>query len=117
MGSQLSSDFKTSVEDETRGAAGAIIAAKGSTNFGIGNIAASICKHILFDQRTVQPVSFYQEDLGVTLSMPAILGRKGVVNAVPINLNEGEQKRLNEVTETLKRIIKDADKEMQEMQD
>lgn len=112
MPDQLTSDFKASILAHTRGAAGAIIAAKGCTAYGIGNTAASICKYILFDSRTVRPLSFYQPELGCCLSMPAVVGRKGIVKAMPIELDETEKAELESCAKGLRAVIKGAEKEL-----
>ena len=113
---KASSSWKDDISADTAGAAGSIIAAKGCTNFGIGNIAASICKYILSDQRTVLPVSYYQEDLGVTLSMPAVIGRKGIVRPIPVELDEGEKKKLQESAKGLREIQDKAQGELDKVQ-
>lgn len=96
---------KTAIADETKNKATSIIENKGATNYGIGGVAASICKSILFDEKIVRPVSYYQDGLGVCLSMPAVLGRGGVVRSVPMPL-DGEEKRLLEKSaKTLKEVI------------
>lgn len=110
-------EFRNSVEKYTAGAAAAIIEAKGCTNFGIGNIAASLCKYILSDQRTIRPVSFYQEDLGVTLSMPAVIGRKGIVRTMKVELNEDEQKKLDKSAKALKEMQDKAQGELDKAQE
>ncbi|XP_014561514.1 hypothetical protein COCVIDRAFT_33477 [Bipolaris victoriae FI3] len=110
--STLTEEFKASISDHTRGAAGAIIAAKGCTAFGIGNIAASICKYILFDSRSVRPLSFYQPDLGCCLSMPAVIGRKGIIRAMPIELDDDEREKLTACAKGLRRVIDGAEKEV-----
>ena len=112
MPNQLTPDFKASIAEHTRGAAGAIIAAKGCTSYGIGNIAASICKYILFDARSVRPLSFYQPKLGCCLSMPAVVGRTGIVKAMPIQLDDGEQAELEKCAKGLRAIIEGAEKEV-----
>ncbi|KAF2854568.1 l-lactate dehydrogenase-like protein [Plenodomus tracheiphilus IPT5] len=109
---QLTADFKASISAHTRGAAGAIIAAKGCTSYGIGNIAASVCKYILFDSRSVRPLSFYQPELGCCLSMPAVVGRKGIIRAMPIQLDEIERGELERCAEGLRGIIRGAEKEL-----
>ena len=109
---QLTHDFKASISAHTRGAAGAIIAAKGCTSYGIGNIAASICKYILFDSRTVRPLSFYQPDLDCCLSMPAVVGRRGIIKAMPVELDETEQKELASCAKGLRAVIEGAEKEL-----
>ena len=113
----LSPEFKSSISSEVASAAGNIIAAKGCTNFGIGNIAASICKYILSDQRTVRPVSYYQEDLGVTLSMPAVIGRKGIVRPVKVELDEEERGKLEESAKGMREVVKKAEGELEKIQE
>lgn len=105
--------FRSSVEKYTAGAAAAIIKAKGCTNFGIGNIAASLCKYILSDQRTIRPVSFFQEELGVTLSMPAVIGRKGIVRPIKVELDDDEKKKLEHSAEALKKLQDQAEGELE----
>ncbi|ORX91585.1 l-lactate dehydrogenase-like protein [Clohesyomyces aquaticus] len=108
----ITPEFKEEIATHTRGAAAAIIAAKGCTAYGIGNMAASICKYILFDQRTVRPISFYQPELGCCLSMPAVLGRKGIIQSMPIVLDEEEQMELEKCARHLRGVIESAEKEL-----
>ncbi|RYN52782.1 hypothetical protein AA0114_g4734 [Alternaria tenuissima] len=108
----LTSEFKSQISSHTRGAAGAIIAAKGCTAYGIGNIAASICKYILFDSRSVRPLSFYQPELGCCFSMPAVVGRKGIIKAMPIQLDEEERAQLDACAKGLRGVIEGAEKEL-----
>lgn len=108
--------WKSSISKDISSAAYSIIAAKGCTNFGIGNIAASICKYILSDQRTVRPVSYYQEDLGVTLSMPAVIGRKGIVRPIKVQLDEEEEGLLRKCAEGLREVQEKAQGEVEKVQ-
>jgi L-lactate dehydrogenase len=50
-------------------------------------------------------LSHWQQDLEVCLSMPAVLGRKGVVRTVPVRLNEGEKVKLRGSAEALKEMV------------
>ncbi|KAF2474893.1 l-lactate dehydrogenase-like protein [Lindgomyces ingoldianus] len=109
---QITPAFKEEIATHTRGAAAAIIASKGCTAYGIGNMAASICKYILFDQRTVRPISFFQPSLGCCLSMPAVLGRKGIIRPMPIVLDETEQEELENCASHLRGVIAGAEKEL-----
>ncbi|KAF2200807.1 l-lactate dehydrogenase-like protein [Delitschia confertaspora ATCC 74209] len=104
-------ELKKDIAEHTRGAAAAIIASKGCTAYGVANIAASICKYILFNQRTVRPISFYQPSLGCCLSMPCVLGRKGVERAMPIILDETEQRELEDCAKNLRSVIEGAERE------
>lgn len=132
LGDKLNDEFKAEIANHTKGAAGSIIAAKvrypslpfplttqqgadnmqGCTAFGIGNIAASICKYILFDSHSVRPLSFYQPELGCSLSMPAVVGRKGIIKPMPIELDEYEQAELKKCAQGLRGVIEGAEKEL-----
>ena len=84
---------------------------KGATAYGIGGVTASICKSILFDQCNIRPISNYQDDMKVCLSMPVVIGRKGIVRQIPLKLNEGEKKELEQSAKSLREIIDDVEKE------
>ncbi|KAF2281052.1 l-lactate dehydrogenase-like protein [Westerdykella ornata] len=105
-------NFKQEIAEHTRGAAAAIIASKGCTAYGIGNIAASICKYILYDVRCVRPLSYYQPDLECCLSMPAVIGRKGIVRAMPMRLDEGERRELEACAGHLRGVIDGVEMEL-----
>lgn len=102
---------KDAIAQETKQKASVIIQAKGSTAYGIGRVASSICRTILFDQRDVLPISHYQEDLEVCLSTPVMLGRKGVIQRIEMPLNEKEKEALAKSAESLKQVIEKAQKE------
>jgi L-lactate dehydrogenase len=96
---------KNAIAEETKNKATSIIENKGATNYGIGGVAASICKSILNDERNIRPVSHWQDDLDVCLSLPAVLGRKGVVRTVGIKLSEEERGKLEKSGKALKEVI------------
>ena len=82
-----------------------IIKAKGSIAFGIGSIVAGICSSILFDKRDVRPVSHFQPDLGCCLSLPVVLGRKGIVHTIQLPLTTGEKTKLVESGKMIKETV------------
>lgn len=96
---------KKAIAEETKNKATNIIQSKGATNYGIGGVSASICKSILFDQSNIRPVSHYQDDLDVCLSLPAVLGRKGIVRTVPMPLSGDERELLEKSAKALKEVI------------
>jgi len=79
-----------------------VIKLKGYTSWAIGYSVANLARSILRDQRRIHPVSvlakgFHDIDGGdVFLSLPAQLGRGGVLGVinVPITDEEAEQLRL-----------------------
>jgi L-lactate dehydrogenase len=68
-----------------------IIRGKGSAPFGIASITASICCSILLDKREISPVCHFQPQFDCCLSMPAIIGRKGILSTMSLSLDDQEQ--------------------------
>lgn len=100
---------KEAIATETKKKAAAIMESKGATNYGIGGVAASLCKSVLFDQRNVRPVSHWLEEYGCCLSMPAVIGREGIVRTLRMPLAEGEKKAVEGSAESLKKVIEEAE--------
>lgn len=99
---------KEAIAKDTRTKATRIIENKGATNYGIGGVVKSICQSILFDQREIRSVSHWQAELGVCLSLPAVLGREGVVRTVEMGLSEEEKRKLSKSAQALKEVIDEA---------
>lgn len=84
-----------------------VISLKGYTSWAIGYSAASLARSILRDQRRIHPVSvlakgFHGIDYGeVFLSLPALLGRGGIMGVTDVHLTEEEAKRLNDSAKTI----------------
>lgn len=89
--------------------ADAIIKVKGFTSYGVAAITASICEAIIFDQHKILPISHWQEEFNCCLSLPTILGRKGIVGTFPLNLDASEQAFLSESAKTLQQVISEND--------
>lgn len=96
---------KEAIAEDVRSKATAIIENKGVTNYGIGAVAASICKSVLGDEKIVRSVSHWNEEMGVCLSMPVVLGREGVVSSVKVELSGEEKGRLEGSKEALREMI------------
>jgi len=71
-----------------------IIKCKGATFFGIASCVAALCECILFNQRLIVPVSTYIEEFDVCLSMPVVLGKRGIERRIAIHLDDEEKKLL-----------------------
>ncbi|KAF4333303.1 L-lactate dehydrogenase [Fusarium beomiforme] len=82
-----------------------IIRGKGSAPYGIASIAADLCCAVILDKHEIFPVSHFQEEYGCCLSMPAILGRNGILKSVPIPLNAEEQAAVKTSGEHLKQNL------------
>jgi malate/lactate dehydrogenase len=55
--------------------------ANDASQFGIGVVAARIAQLVLRDERAVVPIGGYNKDFGVTLSLPGVVGRAGVIRS------------------------------------
>jgi L-lactate dehydrogenase len=91
----FSSVEQAAVENAVREKAYEIIACKGATFFGIAASVALLCEAIIFNKRFVAPLSTYHEGWGICLSMPVILGEKGIEEHLSIPLNKSELEKLN----------------------
>ncbi|WOK98062.1 hypothetical protein Cni_G06772 [Canna indica] len=85
-----------------------VIRLKGYTSWAIGYSVASLARSLLRDQHRIHPVSllakgFYgiPDDREVFLSLPAQLGRGGVLGVANMQLTEEEAKRLRRSADTL----------------
>ena len=70
-----------------------------------------ICEAILRDEKSIMPISSMMHgEYGIediVLSMPAIVGKHGMENRVPISLDQDEIKKLKESADILKDILKE----------
>ena len=86
------------IANDTRLAGFEILQAKGATYYGIGAALVRIVRAILRNEYAVLTVSSLVPaslQLGeVSLSLPAIVNRDGVVRVLPISLNPSERKAL-----------------------
>jgi len=89
----------------TRQKAYEIINVKGSTAYGIAATVSSICESILFDRRHIRPLSHWQDGLGCCLSMPAVIGRRGVLSTIAMPLDDDEKILLNLCTAKMREIV------------
>ena len=71
-----------------------LISCKGFTAFGIASVIAAYCKAIIDDAKRIYPVSCFIQDLDVCLSMPAVLGARGVEYILRPPLSSKEQEQL-----------------------
>jgi L-lactate dehydrogenase len=88
--------------------ADSIIKVKGFTSYGVAAVTARMCEAIIFDHRKILPLSHWREHLGCCLSLPAILGRKGI-SPFRVDLDETEHQFLVQSAQALRLIIKEND--------
>ena len=106
--SMLSKEALDEIEDLARNEAYEIIAKKGATHYGIGVCTTHIIHSILNDERRVLPVSSYDDYHNIFTGFPTIVGRRGVIRRLDIELSEEEgikyQKSVNTLSEAIKSL-------------
>ncbi len=105
-------DHETAMRDiaeSVKNSAYEIIEKKKATYYGIAMSVRRICEAIILDQKSVLPVSHIQHGNfgieGVSISMPAIVGRDGIEATVPIALSADEISALQDSANALKEVI------------
>lgn len=116
VGGQPLSDFPNFSEkkvqdayEKARKAAYTIIASKGATYYGIAAVLTQIVKTVLTNSRSVLPVSiplhnFYGHS-GVALSVPCVVGRRGVEAVLRPKLSWEEKQALEKSANALKKFL------------
>jgi L-lactate dehydrogenase len=87
-----------------------VIRRKGATFYAVSLSVARIIQAVLHDEKSVLTVSTYIERFGditdVCLSLPAVVGRDGVREVLPIALDDDERRQLSASAEALKGTIR-----------
>jgi L-lactate dehydrogenase len=99
-------EVRTRLESDVRYANITIIEGHDASQYGIGIVSARIAEIVLRDERAAIPIGSYQHALGVTLSLPSIVGRDGVVAALQPDLSPDEQSRLENSAESLRNALR-----------
>jgi L-lactate dehydrogenase len=102
---------RTEIFQNVKDAAQQIIKGKGATNYAIGLATARILESILKDESRILPVSSlltnYREGIDdVCLSVPCIVNRTGVEQALPTPLNANEEAGLRNSAETIRDAVR-----------
>lgn len=96
------------IYEEVKNSAYEIIEKKQATYYGIAMAVKRICECIIRNERSILPVSSMMHGIygleDVVISMPAIVGKDGVEEVIPISLDEEEQEQLKKSAEVLKKI-------------
>jgi L-lactate dehydrogenase len=98
--------FRREIEDEVRYANISIIEGIGASQYGIGMVTARIAEIIARDERIVIPIGCYNPKYGVTLSLPGVVGRKGVLETIEPELSADEREKLARSADRLKAALR-----------
>jgi len=101
------------IDDRVRRAAYHIIEGKGATYYGIGSAIARIVEVILQDERSILTVCTPMEEVAgvknVTVSLPNLVGGKGIIKTFFPNLNEAETTALRASAQVVRAVIEELD--------
>jgi L-lactate dehydrogenase len=95
-------DVREQLEKDVRYANITIIEGHDASQFGIGIISARIAEMILRDERAVIPIGSLQKEFGVTLSLPSVVGRGGVIEVLQPELSDEEREGLRRSAKAMK---------------
>ena len=102
-------ESRIKIENDVRNSAYEIIKRKHATYYGIAMAVKRICEAVIRDEKSVLPVSSLMNGIygisDVALSMPAIIGKDGVEDLVPIRLSADEHKKLLDSAGVIKGVI------------
>ncbi|PYH95694.1 L-lactate/malate dehydrogenase [Aspergillus ellipticus CBS 707.79] len=96
---------KVLLADECKRRSEGIFRAKGSTECGVAAVICRLCESILRDERIVKPVSHFQPDYLCCFSLPAVLGREGVLRTVTLPLDEAETEEVDKSAKGLRQAM------------
>lgn len=94
---------------ETKYGGAKVIALKGGTYYAVAIAICQVVEAIAKDTLEILPVCFPQMYNGqeVTFSYPAILGKKGIIETVTLDLNEEKQQMLDNSVAVIGKMISD----------
>jgi len=98
-------DAQAQLEKDVRYANITIIEGHDASQYGIGIVSARIAEIVLGDEHAAIPIGSYQRGFGVTLSLPSIVGRQGVVAVLEPELTAEERAALEKSAQTLRAAL------------
>ena len=98
-------DVRAQLENDVRYANITIIEGHDASQYGIGIVSARIAEIVLQDERAAIPIGSYQRAMGVTLSLPSVVGRVGVISVLQPDLTAAERSALENSAESLRSAL------------
>jgi L-lactate dehydrogenase len=109
----VNSQLIAEIEKKTRGSGAEVIKKKGGAGFAVGVSIADVVHAIALDQRRILPVSSLQTGAyglrDVAISVPTVVGRKGVLGVIEVDLWPKEKMALQKsggvLRETIEKVL------------
>jgi L-lactate dehydrogenase len=109
----LDQAVRQEIDQQVRYAGRDIIAGKGATFYGIGAALAHIVSAVIHDRRTILTVCTPAEDVAgvkdVTVSLPHLVGGRGIEATFPLPLSDVEEGKLSASARTVREAIDSLD--------
>jgi L-lactate dehydrogenase len=99
-------DVRAQLEKDVRYANITIIEGHDASQYGIGIVSARIAEIVLADEHAAIPIGSYHRGFGVTLSLPSVVGRAGVISVLEPELSAEERAGLEKSAQTLQAALK-----------
>jgi L-lactate dehydrogenase len=97
--------FRQEIERDVRYANITIIEGLGASQYGIGIVASRIAEVVLRDERAVFPVGSHQARYGIALSLPSVVGRRGVSEVLWPEMSEEERQGIDRSAERIRNAV------------
>jgi L-lactate dehydrogenase len=97
--------FRARVEEQVRNANITIIEGINASQYGIGIACGRIVEAMTRNEHAVFPLGVHMPEHGVTLSMPVVIGRRGVVRILTPPMAPGERAALERSAATMRTAI------------
>ena len=97
--------LRDQVERDVRYANITIIEGHDASQYGIGIVSARIAEMVLNDEHAVIPIGSLQTRFGVTLSLPSVVGRRGVIEVLEPEMSEEESRGLQRSADNLQAAL------------
>jgi L-lactate dehydrogenase len=98
-------DFRASLEQAVHYANIAIIEGNDASQFGIGIVSARIAEIVIRDERAAIPIGSFNQKFGVTLLLPSLVGRHGVIEILEPDMSSDETLALERSVQSLKQAL------------
>ena len=98
-------ELRHELEREVRYANISIIEGHDASQYGIGIVSARIAEMVLKDERAAVPIGSYQKSFGVTLSLPSVVGRGGVIEVLEPEMSDEEREGLRKSADALNKAL------------
>lgn len=101
----LTTEALIEIEQASRQGGHTVLFGKGYTNYAIVAAARRLVTALLTDSREVLPVSQYMAEQACYLGYPAVVGRQGIIECVPLTLTDQEEELLTASAQQIKSYL------------